>query len=414
MSEQHITAMLTEMSSTLQILSQVLEHEKTKHFELLTELNTRITDSQENIKTDIHDFITSIELTELASVVHQSSNNIKKQQTNLQHLDDEIQQISTHVNNSIETLEHNTEYLTEKIEENSQLIGTNLIKQISLNVKDSITTQFINQFKEQNQKLVSEISEANETAVRGSIVIYKRLTEAVETVKGQHHSSLEDFRNHVDSFNKKMTATIKRVDQAFLDVQEKNKQNMDKLYDSCATFQEQVIEKLNTETAQINEIFDQKITDLSKRMDDQISQSFEKMSDVEQKINEKNEKITANLERNTDKSLGITQKIIEKQEVLYRNLCDKLTIKYFFLNTISILFVVLIVLVGFNIAASKRYSEISDFNNALASQNQKLLADNTKLSEIRSDSLNLTKQSIGEVRKKFPKLQVILNCKSLD
>lgn len=414
MSEQHITAMLTEMSSTLQILSQVLEHEKTKHFELLTELNTRITDSQENIKTDIHDFITNIELTELASVVHQSSNNIKKQQTNLKHLDDEIQQISTHVNNSIETLEHNTEYLTEKIEESSQLIGSNLIKQISLNVKDSITTQFINQFKEQNQQLVSEISEANETAVRGSIVIYKRLTEAVETVKEQHHSSLEDFRNHVDSFNKKMTAAIKRVDQAFLDVQEKNKQNMDKLYDSCATFQEQVIKKLNTETAQINEIFDQKIKDLSKRMDDQISQSFEKMSDVEQKINEKNEKITANLERNTEKSLGITQKIIEKQEVFYRNLCDKLTIKYFALNTISILFVVFIVLVGFNIAASKRYSEISDFNNALASQNQKLLADNTKLSEIRNDSLNFTKQSISEVRKKFPKLQVILNCNSLD
>ncbi|MBF7684019.1 hypothetical protein I2F27_12045 [Acinetobacter sp. B5B] len=414
MSEQHITAMLTEMSSTLQILSQVLEHEKTKHFELLNELNTRITNSQENIKTDIHDFITNIELTELVSIVHQSSDNIKKQQTNLQHLDNEIQQISTHVNNSIETLEHNTELLTEKIEESSQLIASNLIKQISLNVKDSITTQFINQFKEQNQKLVSEISEANETAVRGSIVIYKRLTEVVETVKEQHHSSLEDFRNHVDSFNKKMTAAIKRVDQAFLDVQEKNKQNMDKLYDSCATFQEQVIEKLNTETAQINKIFDQKITDLSKRMDDQISQSFEKMSDIEQKINEKNDQITANLEKNTDKNLGITQKIIEKQEVLYRNLCDKLTIKYFSLNTISILFVVLIVLVGFNIAASKRYSEISDFNNALASQNQKLMADNTKLLEIKNDSLRFTKQSITEVRKKFPQFQILLDCKSLD
>ncbi|MBF7686468.1 hypothetical protein I2F17_11630 [Acinetobacter sp. B10A] len=414
MSEQHIASMLTTMSTTLQSLYQLLEKEKIQHIDLLNELNTQITESQENVKTDIHNFITNIELTDLVNVVHQSSDNIKKQQTNLQHLDYEITQISTQVNNSIDTLEHNTKYMSQTIEESSQLIASNLIKNISLNVKDSITTQFTNQFKEQNQQLVSEISKANEVAIAESLTTYEHFTEKVKNIKKQHHSSLDDFKESVDSFNKKMTATIKRVDKAFLDVQEKNKQNMDKLYDSCATFQEKVIEKLNAETAKINEIFDQKIMDISKRMDDQISQSFKKMSNVEQKINEKNDQITANLEKNTEKSLGITQKIIEKQEVLYRNLCDKLTIKYFSLNTISILFVVLIVLVGFNIAASKRYSEISDFNNALVSQNQKLMADNTKLLEIKNDSLRFTKQSITEVRKKFPQFQITLDCKSLD
>lgn len=414
MSEQQISTTLQTMTNTLQMLSQSLKNEKERHITLLRDLNTHITHSQQDIKDDIHHFISQIELTQILNVVRQSNENIKKHQNNIDQLDLEIEKISAQVNSSIHILEHNIARLTERLDDNSQLISANLVKQITLHVKDSITTQFINQFEEQNKNLIFEIEQANNIAVEASVATYNELIKEVQKTKVKHNDSLADFEQHVDSFNKKITNALKNVDDAFFKVQENNQQNMDELYDSCRNFQKQIIQKLNAETDQINHIFDQKISDLAQKVDTQISQSLEKMSHVEQQIHEKTVKITEDLEKNTDKNLGITQRIIEKQEVFYRNLCDKLTIKYFALNTISILFVVFIVLVGFNIAASKRYSEISDFNNALVSQNQKLLADNTKLSQLRVYSLNFTKQSINEVKKKFPELQVTLNCKSLD
>jgi uncharacterized protein YoxC len=72
---------------------------------------------------------------------------------------------------------------------------------------------------------------------------------------------------------------------------------MNELYESCASFQNNVIEKINAEVGQINEFFDQKISDISKAVQNSCSNTLQTMSNTEQQINQKSKQLTSVLEK---------------------------------------------------------------------------------------------------------------------
>lgn len=414
MSDIQISATLKTMSDALQTLSQSLENEKTQHIELLKKLNLHLSSSQEIIENNISDFLKKMELTELLNTVNESKNNIQNQKENIDKLNEEIESIDKNVKNSLSILDKQTEYISKKIQNNSNLIQTEIIKNVSVSVKESITTYFLIQFNEQNKQLISKITEANEKAVNDSVSIYKALTVEVKRIKSNHIESLENFKEHVNTFNAEINSAIENIGSAFSEVKENNINSMNDLYESCASFQNNVIEKINAEVGQINEIFDQKISDISKAVQNSCSNTLQTMSNTEQQINQKSKQLTSVLEKNANVSIGMTQKIIEKQENIYKNLCNKLNFNYFSVNSISILIVTLVILAGLNIAATMRYEKMKNYSFALVSQSQKLQSDINDLEATRHDLIVLTKQSVNEVRRKFPQLQIGINCKSLD
>lgn len=414
MSDIQISATLKTMSDALQTLSQSLENEKTQHIELLKKLNLHLSSSQEIIENNISDFLKKMELTELLNTVNESKSNIQNQKENIDKLNEEIESIDKNVKNSLSILDKQTEYISKKIQNNSNLIQTEIIKNVSVSVKESITTYFLIQFNEQNKQLISKITEANEKAVNDSVSIYKALTVEVKRIKSNHIESLENFKKHVNTFNAEINSAIENIGIAFSEVKENNINSMNDLYESCASFQNNVIEKINAEVGQINEIFDQKISDISKAVQNSCSNTLQTMSNTEQQINQKSEQLTSVLEKNANVSIGMTQKIIEKQENIYKNLCNKLNFNYFSVNSISILIVTLVIFAGLNIAATMRYEKMKNYSFALVSQSQKLQSDINDLEATRHDLIVLTKQSVNEVRRKFPQLQIGINCKSLD
>ena len=183
MSDQQIAATLKAMSDALHKLSMSLESEKQEHIELLKKLNEHLTHSQDAIEDNIFDFLKRIELTELLNTVNESKNNIQSQKENIDKLNEEIESIDKNIKNSLNVLDEQTEYISKKIQNNSNLIQTEIVKNVSVSVKESITTQFLNQFSEQNQNLVTKIIEANEKAVNVSVSIYKALIIEVEKIK---------------------------------------------------------------------------------------------------------------------------------------------------------------------------------------------------------------------------------------
>lgn len=414
MSDQQIAATLKDMSDALQKLSMSLESEKQEHIELLKKLNEHLTNSQDMIEDNISDFIKRIDLTELLNTVNESKNNIQNQKENINKLNQEIESIYKNVKNSLGVLDEKTEYISKTIQNNSNLIQTEIIKNVSVSVKESITTHFLSQFNEQNKNLIARITEANEKAVNDSISIYSELTEGVHEIKSNHFKSLENFKEHVNAFNEEINSAIENIGSAFSEVKENNIKSMNDLYNSRASFQNKVIEKINAEVGQINKFFDQKISDISKAVQDSCANTLQTMGNTEQQINQKSKQLTSVLEENANASIGMTQKIIEKQENIYKNLCNKLNLKYFSVNSISILIVTLVILFGLNIAATMRYEKMKNYSLALVSQSQKLQSDIKDLEVTRNDLIVLTKQSVNEVRKKFPQLQIGINCKSLD
>lgn len=409
MSDQ-VSATLKTLLNTMQLLSESLENEKQQHIELLKKLNSHVSNSQTEIKNDVFDFLNKIELQEFVSIVQDSKLNIENNQKSILQLNAEIMQIRQTAKQALAELEQQNLDLSKKISGSSDKITSDIIKNVANEVKESVTQNFSLQFKEQNQTLILEAKKANSTVITNIIEIYNHLNEQVLSVTKDHRESLSQFKTDVSTFTESINIAINSVKDSFAEVEELNKDQMKKLYESSLNFRKHVLNKINAETENINSIFDDEINNISKNVQTHCNNVLKKMSETEDLVDQKANLISLKL----NDSLTTTEKIIVKQTNYYENLYKRLNFNYFAINTSSILAVFLVVLSALCITAFIQNKSLEKYNLALQNQNQKLNREGVLLQTIKNDSIELTKKSISDVKKKFPDLIVTLNCKALD
>ena len=409
MSDQ-VSATLKTLLDTMQLLFQSLENEKQQHINLLKKLNSHVSNSQTEIKNDVLDFLNKIELQEFVSIVQDSKLNIENIQKSIVQLNDEIMQIKQAAKHSLAELEQQNLDISKKISGSSDKITSEIIKNVANDVKESVTQNFSLQFKEQNQTLILEAKKANSTVITNIIEIYNHLNKQVLSVTKDHRESLSQFKTDVSAFTESINIAINSVKDSFAEVEELNKDQMKQLYESSLNFRKHVLNKINAETENINSIFDDEINNISKNVQTHCNNVLKKMSKTEDLVDQKANLISLKL----NDSLTTTEKIIVKQTNYYENLYKRLNFNYFAINTSSILAVFLVVLSALCITAFIQNKSLEKYNLALQNQNQKLNRDGVLLQTIKNDSIELTKQSISDVKKKFPDLIVTLNCKALD
>ena len=409
MSDQ-VSATLKTLLDTMQLLFQSLENEKQQHINLLKKLNSHVSNSQTEIKNDVLDFLNKIELQEFVSIVQDSELNIENNQKSILQLNAEIMQIRQTAKQSLAELEQQNLDLSKKISGSSDKITSDIIKNVANDVKESVTQNFSLQFKEQNQTLILEAKKANSTVITNIIEIYNHLNKQVLSVTKDHRESLSQFKTDVSAFTESINIAINSVKDSFAEVEELNKDQMKQLYESSLNFRKHVLNKINAETENINSIFDDEINNISKNVQTHCNNVLKKMSKTEDLVDQKANLISLKL----NDSLTTTEKIIVKQTNYYENLYKRLNFNYFAINTSSILAVFLVVLSALCITAFIQNKSLEKDNLALQSQNKKLNEDGVLLASIKNDSIKLTKQSISDVKKKFPTLIVTLNCKALD
>ena len=409
MSDQ-VSATLKTLLDTMQLLFQSLENEKQQHINLLKKLNSHVSNSQTEIKNDVLDFLNKIELQEFVSIVQDSKLNIENIQKSIVQLNAEIMQIKQAAKHSLAELEQQNLDISKKISGSSDKITSEIIKNVANDVKESVTQNFSLQFKEQNQTLILEAKKANSTVITNIIEIYNHLNKQVLSVTKDHRESLSQFKTDVSAFTESINIAINSVKDSFAEVEELNKDQMKQLYESSLNFRKHVLNKINAETENINSIFDDEINNISKNVQTHCNNILNKMSETENLVDQKANLISLKL----NDSLTTTEKIIVKQTNYYENLYKRLNFNYFAINTSSILAVFLVVLSALCITAFIQNKSLEKYNLALQNQNQKLNRDGVLLQTIKNDSIELTKQSISDVKKKFPDLIVTLNCKALD
>lgn len=409
MSDQ-VSATLKTLLDTMQLLFQSLENEKQQHINLLKKLNSHVSNSQTEIKNDVLDFLNKIELQEFVSIVQDSKLNIENNQKSIVQLNAEIMQIKQAAKHSLAELEQQNLDISKKISGSSDKITSEIIKNVANDVKESVTQNFSLQFKEQNQTLILEAKKANSTVITNIIEIYNHLNKQVLSVTKDHRESLSQFKTDVSAFTESINIAINSVKDSFAEVEELNKDQMKQLYESSLNFRKHVLNKINAETENINSIFDDEINNISKNVQTHCNNVLNKMSETEDLVDQKANLISLKL----NDSLTTTEKIIVKQTNYYENLYKRLNFNYFAINTSSILAVLLVVLSALYITAFIQNKSLEKYNLALQNQNQKLNRDGVLLQTIKNDSIELTKQSISDVKKKFPDLIVTLNCKALD
>ena len=409
MSDQ-VSATLKTLLDTMQLLFQSLENEKQQHINLLKKLNSHVSNSQTEIKNDVLDFLNKIELQEFVSIVQDSKLNIENNQKSILQLNAEIMQIKQAAKHSLAELEQQNLDISKKISGSSDKITSEIIKNVANDVKESVTQNFSLQFKEQNQTLILEAKKANSTVITNIIEIYNHLNKQVLSVTKDHRESLSQFKTDVSAFTESINIAINSVKDSFAEVEELNKDQMKQLYESSLNFRKHVLNKINAETENINSIFDDEINNISKNVQTHCNNVLNKMSETEDLVDQKANLISLKL----NDSLTTTEKIIVKQTNYYENLYKRLNFNYFAINTSSILAFFLVVLSALCITAFIQNKSLEKYNLALQNQNQKLNRDGVLLQTIKNDSIELTKQSISDVKKKFPDLIVTLNCKALD
>ena len=410
MNEIQIAATLQAMSDSLKAIFNLLDDEKKQHIEFLIKLNNQVSDSQTELKQDFLNFLSKVELQEFALIVKDSQQNIENHQKSILQFNAVIMQIRQTAMQSLEKLEQQHLDISQKITNSSDVITNEIIKNVANSAKESVTQNFLLQFKEQNQSLILSAEKANKAFITSIIEIYNHINKEVSTVTSNHQKRLSQFEADVDAFKENINIAIDSVKDSFAEVEELNKDQMKKLYESSINFRQHVLDKLNAETQSINRIFEDEINNISKNVQTNCENVLDKMVQTQALVNEKANEVSSKL--NT--SLTTTEKIIEKQTAYHNKLCKHLNFKYFAINTNSILVVVFIVLSGLCISTLIQNGRLEKDNLMLEQQNKKLNDDGVLLIKIRNESIDLTKKSISDVKKKFPGLKVTIDCKALD
>ena len=410
MNEIQIAATLQAMSDSLKAIFNLLDDEKKQHIEFLIKLNNQVSDSQTELKQDFLNFLSKVELQEFALIVKDSQQNIENHQKSILQFNAVIMQIRQTAMQSLEKLEQQHLDISQKITNSSDVITNEIIKNVANSAKESVTQNFLLQFKEQNQSLILSAEKANKAFITSIIEIYNHINKEVSTVTSNHQTRLYQFEADVDAFKESINIAIDSVKDSFAEVEELNKDQMKKLYESSINFRQHVLDKLNAETHSINRIFEDEINNISKNVQTNCENVLDKMVQTQALVNEKANEVSSKL--NT--SLTTTEKIIEKQTAYHNKLCKHLNFKYFAINTNSILVVVFIVLSGLCISTLIQNGRLEKDNLMLEQQNKQLNDDGVLLIKIRNESIDLTKKSISDVKKKFPGLKVTIDCKALD
>ena len=410
MNEIQIAATLQAMSDSLKAIFNLLDDEKKQHIEFLIKLNNQVSDSQTELKQDFLNFLSKVELQEFALIVKDSQQNIENHQKSILQFNAVIMQIRQTAMQSLEKLEQQHLDISQKITNSSDVITNEIIKNVANSAKESVTQNFLLQFKEQNQSLILSAEKANKAFITSIIEIYNHINKEVSTVTSNHQKRLSQFEADVDAFKENINIAIDSVKDSFAEVEELNKDQMKKLYESSINFRQHVLDKLNAETQSINRIFEDEINNISKNVQTNCENVLDKMVQTQALVNEKANEVSSKL--NT--SLTTTEKIIEKQTAYHNKLCKHLNFKYFAINTNSILVVVFIVLSGLCISTLIQNGRLEKDNLMLEQQNKQLNDDGVLLIKIRNESIDLTKKSISDVKKKFPGLKVTIDCKALD
>ena len=410
MNEIQIAATLQAMSDSLKAIFNLLDDEKKQHIEFLIKLNNQVSDSQTELKQDFLNFLSKVELQEFALIVKDSQQNIENHQKSILQFNAVIMQIRQTAMQSLEKLEQQHLDISQKITNSSDVITNEIIKNVANSAKESVTQNFLLQFKEQNQSLILSAEKANKAFITSIIEIYNHINKEVSTVTSNHQKRLSQFEADVDAFKENINIAIDSVKDSFAEVEELNKDQMKKLYESSINFRQHVLDKLNAETQSINRIFEDEINNISKNVQTNCENVLDKMVQTQALVDEKANEVSSKL--NT--SLTTTEKIIEKQTAYHNKLCKHLNFKYFAINTNSILVVVFIVLSGLCISTLIQNGRLEKDNLMLEQQNKKLNDDGVLLIKIRNESIDLTKKSISDVKKKFPGLKVTIDCKALD
>ena len=410
MNEIQIAATLQAMSDSLKAIFNLLDDEKKQHIEFLIKLNNQVSDSQTELKQDFLNFLSKVELQEFALIVKDSQQNIENHQKSILQFNAVIMQIKQTAMQSLEKLEQQHLDISQKITNSSDVITNEIIKNVANSAKESVTQNFLLQFKEQNQSLILSAEKANKAFITSIIEIYNHINKEVSTVTSNHQKRLSQFEADVDAFKENINIAIDSVKDSFAEVEELNKDQMKKLYESSINFRQHVLDKLNAETQSINRIFEDEINNISKNVQTNCENVLDKMVQTQALVDEKANEVSSKL--NT--SLTTTEKIIEKQTAYHNKLCKHLNFKYFAINTNSILVVVFIVLSGLCISTLIQNGRLEKDNLMLEQQNKQLNDDGVLLIKIRNESIDLTKKSISDVKKKFPGLKVTIDCKALD
>lgn len=425
-----VTNALIALKDLLQSLYASLNEEKKQHLILLKELNTYLKNSQDIVEHNIEEFLNKIEFSNLIQATNQAQANIEKQEQAIAFLSKSIEKLGNLVDASIIKIGEQHDKMISDIEENSDVVREKIIKTISADFKKDVISSFIFELEESIHQTTQSIRNSNNNALQNIKATYIELNKEVKTVKENHIISLHDFQNHVGLFNKNMNEAIKSIATAFADVEQKCISFTENLFESNANFLDEIIIKIKSQTIEINSKLNEEIIEIIKSFKNQITENSKYFNNEVKNLNASISKSCTNtisLMQSTTKEIqaestklleaqnehakniiSASQKIIEAQELACKKMHEKMNFKFYTSNSILLLIVCLIVLIGLNFAATYRYNQMRSTTLALTNEAYHLKQENNRLYSIRNEFIKMTKGSRKELLQRFPGL--VINC----
>jgi NTP pyrophosphatase (non-canonical NTP hydrolase) len=364
---KYMQAIVTSMQAIAQNTEQSkqsLDEHKQQLLEQLKRIAEYISHLTDDVKKQIYDFLQSIDLQNIINVINSVETNINAQQELFKKLAEQANRLDNTINQNISTVNDVTQTYSQclidavpKVIEGSQDKIADKVVDYLLDVSIHKHINFINNIEKIHYNVQFEVEKTG-----------YQLFEKYQTYSYEQLSKIEECYANVFDEKSKLDELVYDAQETYKEFAISARNNAESMYRSYDIFQKKVYDNIAQEHDNINAYYTEKFEKNNLNMKICFDSTITTAENLNASLSKKANELLNSIDTNHSLIISKSESFLQKNEQLVERLENRLTGRIVLTNFNVIMCVLAIVLIGFNIAATKRHSDYSNYNQTLANE----------------------------------------------
>jgi hypothetical protein len=361
---QAIVASMQTIAQNTEQSKQSLDEHKQQLLEQLKRIAEYISHLTDDVKKQLYDFLQSIDLQNIINVINSVETNINAQQELFKKLAEQANRLDNAINQNISTVNDVTQTYSQclidavpKIIEGSQDKIADKMVDCLLDASIDKHINFINNIEKIHYNVQFKVEKISD-----------QLFEKYQTYSYEQQSKIEECYENVFDEKSKLDELVYEAQETYKEFAISARNNTESMYRSYNIFQRKVYDKIEQEYGNINAHYTEKFEKNNLNMKFCFDSTIKTAENLNATVSKKANELLNSIDTNHSLIISKSESFLQKNEQLVERLENRLTGRIVLTNFNVIMCVLAIVLIGFNIAATKRYSDYSNYNQTLANE----------------------------------------------
>jgi hypothetical protein len=361
---QAIVVSMQAIAQNTEQSQQSLDEHKQQLLEQLKRIAEYISHLTDDVKKQIYDFLQSIDLQNIINVINSVETNINAQQELFKKLAEQAKQLDNAINQNISTVNDVTQAYSQCLIDAVPAVINGSQDKIADKIVDSLLDASIHK----HINFIKNIEKIHYNVQFKVEKISDQLFEKYQTYSYEQQSKIEECYENVFDEKFKLDELVHETQETYKEFAISARNNAESMYRSYGTFQKKVYDKITQEHDNINAHYIEQFEKNNSNMKIRFNSMIATAETLNAKVSEKAEELLNSIDTNHSLIISKSESFLQKNEKLIEVLEKRLATRIVLTNFNVIMLVLAILLIGFNIAATKRHSDYSNYNQVLANE----------------------------------------------